>query len=139
MPEQPLTYQIASVNIHKQNEQMYALLQCLPFDILLIQKPWWYNISTLHSDSDPLGSTWHGTVQRPHWTAFLPHIPDNDTVCKSVTYIWTSLLDTALPHNYLDLSPASPSYCTLSLILPFLMGPYALSMFTTASLLLDMA
>jgi hypothetical protein len=117
MPEQP-TYRIASVNIHKQNERIHMLLQCSPFDILLIQEPWWYDIGISHSDTDPASTTWQGTVCHPLWTDFLPHILTEDTTCKSVIYVCLLLVASALPHNCLDLPPASPSCIILDLTFP---------------------
>jgi hypothetical protein len=38
---------ITSVNVHKQNARMHAILQTSTADILLIQEPWFHTVATL--------------------------------------------------------------------------------------------
>ena len=51
MSEQPL--QIMSVNVHRWNVVQHGLLQKLPYDIILVQEPWFRRINVQRTDDDP--------------------------------------------------------------------------------------
>jgi hypothetical protein len=65
--------QIRSVNAHRSNNGMHAMLQQYEdIDILLIQEPWFYTVATLRSDTDPKGTQQKGVPLNDKWVAHLP-------------------------------------------------------------------
>ena len=79
--------QIMSVNAHRSNNGMHAILQQYEdIDILLIQEPWFYTVATLQSDTDPEGTQQKGVPLNDKWVAHLPQHTQSDT-CKVTTYV----------------------------------------------------
>ena len=69
----------------------HGLLQSSPFDILLIQEPWFGRINVTCTDDDPDGIEVRGTTANNMWECYLPpHLPDQ--TCKVATYIRTDLV-----------------------------------------------
>ena len=88
MTERPL--KIVSVNMNRRTT-MNALLQDNDADILLVQEPWFFNITPRTSDSDPSGVAVLGPLLNNLWHCFLPlHDPSSDT-CLVAIYIKSSL------------------------------------------------
>jgi hypothetical protein len=76
---------IASVNVHKQNAHMQAILQNTDADILLIQEPWFGTITTLQSDSDPNGIPQMGGPANNMWDTHILTLNSTST-CKALMY-----------------------------------------------------
>jgi hypothetical protein len=79
--------QIMSVNAHRSNNSMHAILQQYEdVDILLIQEPWFYTIATLRSDTNPEGMQQKGIPFNNKWVPHLPRHTQSDT-CKVAIYV----------------------------------------------------
>jgi hypothetical protein len=77
-------------------------------EILLIQKPWFDVVATLHSDTDPIGESQMGVAMHPEWDAHLPKHRNGQT-CKAVTYSKKSLLCSHIVNNVLNHPLANPN------------------------------
>ena len=82
--------QITSINVHKQNAHMQAILQTTTANILLIQEPWFQTVTTLQSDLDPEGVPQLGAPANNMWDIHVPALTPN-TPCKALTYTRCSL------------------------------------------------
>jgi hypothetical protein len=77
---------VMSVNVHRNNNRIHALLQKNDdFHILLIQEPWFGTIATLRSDSNPTGEAQLGAPANSMWDLHTPRYAPTDT-CKVVAY-----------------------------------------------------
>jgi hypothetical protein len=71
------------------------------FEILLIQKLWFNVVATLHSNTDPTGTSQLGVAMHPEWDA---HLPKHRTgqICKAIAYTKKSLQCSHIVDNMLD-------------------------------------
>ena len=76
---------IRSVNVHRSNARMQAILQKEDSDILLIQEPWFQTVVTLRSNVNPEGDSQMGAPANNRWDCHAPTLPPNST-CKALTY-----------------------------------------------------
>jgi endonuclease/exonuclease/phosphatase family metal-dependent hydrolase len=77
---------IKSVNVHRSNDRIHALLNRDDnTDILLIQEPWFGNIATLRSDTDPRGSFIRGAPHNNKWDVHIPKLRQGE-MCKALGY-----------------------------------------------------
>jgi hypothetical protein len=83
---------IMSVNAHRSNACMHALLQSDDSHILLIQEPWHYTVATLCSDTEPEGTPQKGLPSNNRWTAHLPRLRPNKTA-KVAIYTKKTLIE----------------------------------------------
>jgi len=70
---------------------MHSILQTHDdTNILLIQKPWFYTVATIHSDNDPEGTPQKGLPYNNMWDAHTPKHKPTDT-CKVTIYTHKTL------------------------------------------------
>ena len=78
---------ILSVNMHRRNAAMHALLNLNESDqILCIQEPWFCKISTAHSDKDREGVDVLGGATHPSWSLIYPYFTQ-DKHAKVMIYV----------------------------------------------------
>jgi Reverse transcriptase (RNA-dependent DNA polymerase)/Endonuclease-reverse transcriptase len=112
MSERPL--HIMSVNAHRSNAVVHGLLHASPFDILLIQEPWFGTIHTSRDDHDPAGVTTAGVAHNNMWASYLPeHGPDD--VCKVAIYVRVELVHKVLIRPRHDLL-SHPNFLIIDLV-----------------------
>jgi hypothetical protein len=78
--------QIASVNVRRRSTVLHGLLQKSPFDIILVQEPWFGKINTARNDSDPDGTDVFGATANNMWECYLP-AHNASKICKVAIYV----------------------------------------------------
>src|SRR6266446_1000561 len=69
---------VASVNMHRRNAVMHALLHSSPLDqVILTQEPWYNQIGTTRKDDAREGIDTLGGVSSPGWEIHYPAVPVN--------------------------------------------------------------
>ena len=81
---------------------LHGLLQHSPYDIILVQEPWFGRINTLRDDSDPDGVEVRGTTANNKWECILPQYTTSET-CKVAIYIRVDLARRAFVRRRDDL------------------------------------
>jgi hypothetical protein len=77
---------VKSVNVHRSNDRIHALLNSdNEIDILLIQEPWFNTVATLRSDNNPEGRTQLGAPINNKWDLHTPK-HNTDKKCKAIAY-----------------------------------------------------
>ena len=72
--------------MHQSNAQTHSMLENgSEFEIILIRELWFNIVTTLCSDTDPIGISQLGVAMHPEWDAHLPKHKSGDT-CKAITY-----------------------------------------------------
>jgi hypothetical protein len=107
---------VISVNVHRQNERIHALLHNNPdTQIILIQEPWFKQVAVLPSDTEPLGTTQQGAPIHPSWDVHTPILGPNDQ-CKAVAYTRKYLRRSHLVTNVTNHPLANPSSIILDVM-----------------------
>ena len=78
------------------------------FEIILIQKPWFNVVTTLHSDTDPTGVSQLGVAMHPEWDAHLPKYRNGD-ICKVIAYTKKGLQRSHIIDNVFNHPLANPN------------------------------
>lgn len=116
MSEQPI--RIKSVNVHRNNERTHGILQTddESFDIILIQEPWFDQVATLRSDTDPNGNTQLGFPANNKWLTLSPpySLEDRPKVC---TYVNRRTINQTYIVNHI---PPSPLLSSNSMVIDIL-------------------
>ena len=113
MPERP--YQIASVNTRRRSKLLHGLLQCSPFDIIMVQEPWHGRINVARDDNDPTGVDVLGVTANNMWKCFLPELSPTDN-CKVATYVRRDITARCFVRSRTDLSISSPSSLVVDIL-----------------------
>src|SRR5579863_1147055 len=107
---------ISLVNMGCRNEAFHVLLQNSKSDILLIQEPWYGQVNTLCSDTDPEGVPVLDTVFNNRWFCFLP-LHALTEHCKVAIFIRSHLTSPLHCLNMVDHPCTSPSSMVLRITL----------------------
>jgi len=98
---------VALVNVKRRSVVLHGLLQDSPFDIILVQEPWFGKINTARDDLDPDGVDVLGVTANNIWQCFLPdHLPSE--ICKVATYIRVDLVTRSFIRCRSDMPISSP-------------------------------